>query len=76
MKILQQMFLLILLCAISFWVTEEDGFVALQESGKGVIYKSDTPISALPTDDASAIRSKIPCYSAEEAARYMENFCS
>ena len=76
MRFLWQVLLCFFLCAAPFWIIEDCGFVALQESDKGVIYKSDTPLSALPEGDAAAIRSKIPCYSAEEAARYMENFCS
>ena len=76
MKLFWRIFVWFVLCAVPFWVVEDGGFVALWGSDIGIIYRSDTPISALPAEEANAIRSKIPCYSAEEAARYMENFCS
>ena len=76
MKYLWQVLLCFFLCAAPFWILEDGGFVALRESETGIVHRSDTPISALPAGEAAAIRNKIPCYSAEDAARHMENFCS
>lgn len=76
MKFLRQVLLCLFLCAVPFWIVEYGGYIALQESDVGIVYRSDTPLSALPKQEAAAIRSKIPCYTAEEAARTMENFCS
>ena len=76
MKFLRQALLCFFLCAAPFWILEDGGFVALQEAETGTVHRSDTPLSALPKDTVAAIQGKIPCYTAEEAARYMENFCS
>ena len=76
MKILRQVLLCLFLCGAPFWILEDGGFIALKESETGTVHRSDTPLSALPPEDAAAIHGKIPCYTAEEAARFMENFCS
>ena len=76
MRFLRRLVLFFLLCGVPFWIVEDGGFVALRGSDAGVIYRSETRVSSLPEEDAAAIRDKIPCYSAEEAARCMENFCS
>lgn len=76
MKFLRQLFFFFLLCGVPFWIIEDRGYVALRISETDTIYRSDTPLSALPAEEAAAIRDKIPCYTAEEAARAMENFCS
>lgn len=75
-KFFAQILLYLFLCGAPFWILEDGGFVALLEEETGILHRSDTPLSALPKQEASVIQDKIPCYSAEEAARYMENFCS
>ena len=69
--------ILLLLYGISaFFIFEKEGFVCLRDTETGLIYGSDMPVALLPREAARAIEQGILCQSGEEAARYMENFCS
>lgn len=68
-------FVLLFLLA-PYYIFDDGGFVALRETQTGKIFRSETPVSMLPEGDARAVRSEIPCDSATEAKKRMENFCS
>ena len=59
-----------------YYIFDDGGFVALRETQSGKIFRSEMPVSMLPEGDARAVRSEIPCDSAIEARKRMENFCS
>ena len=66
----------LLLNVAPYFIFDDEGYVALRETQTGRVLRSQTPVSMLPEGDAAAIRSGIPCDSAVEAKRRMENFCS
>lgn len=68
--------LFLLLNVAPYFIFDDGGFVAIRETQSGKVTRSDMPVSMLPEGEARAVRSGIPCDSAVEAAKRMENFCS
>ena len=72
--------LLLSLCFLlltGFLLQARGGFVAVYDCDAGrVVQMTDTPVSALPAADRDALRRGIPCGSAADAARRLEDFGS